>query len=77
MSLEKLIEGLLYRYRIQVRGRVSIEDGLILGDSTIVYASSRAEVIEKAHMFGLERFEIEPVSLEDVYIYYTNARQRE
>ena len=34
--MKKLIEGLLYRYRIQVRGRVSIEDGLILGDSTIV-----------------------------------------
>ena len=72
-----LVDRLPFRYRIVLRGRANHTEGSVaemsVGDITITYYRDRGDAIR-----ALDSIEtiasIEPVSLEDAYLYYVKMR---
>jgi ABC-2 type transport system ATP-binding protein len=72
-----LVDGLPFKYKIVLRGKANHPEGLVaeisVGDITITYYRDRSDAIRALDSIETSA-SIEPVSLEDAYLYYVKMR---
>ena len=77
----RLIDSLPFKYRIIIKDTRDTKEvpgtiaSIRIGDTAIAYYKNRSDALTSLEVSGINGVTIEPVSLEDVYLYYVEMRR--